>query len=132
MNPKIMNVLLWIAQALVAVIFFFGFYAKIVQPAEETVKMMPWVLEQPGLAMFTGIVDLLGAVGLILPVLLRIKPKLTTYAAYGGILLMIAGIIFHVSRGEAAVIGMNFFIIALLAFIIWGRTKKVPVLQRHN
>jgi len=130
MNRKIMNILLWIAQALVAVMFFFGFYAKIVQPAEETAKMMPWVLEQPGLALFTGVVDLLGAVGLILPVLLRIKPKLTTYAAYGGILLMVAGIIFHVSRGETEVIGMNFSLIALLGFIIWGRTKKVQVLAK--
>jgi len=110
--------------------FFFGFYAKIVQPAEETAKMMPWILEQPSLAICTGIVDLLGAMGLILPGLLRIKPKLTTYAAYGGILLMIAGTLFHISRGEMDVIGLNFFLIALLIFIIWGRTKKVPVLAK--
>jgi len=130
MNDKILNILLWVSQILVAVMFFFGFYAKIIQPVEETAKMMPWVLEQPGLATFTGIVDLFGTLGLILPALLRIKPKLTTLAAYGGLVLMVAGIIFHVSRGEMDVIGLNFFLIALLIFIIWGRTKKVPVLEK--
>lgn len=127
MNNKITNVLLWLAQVIVAAMFFFGFYGKVLQPVEETAKMMPWVAEQPGLATFTGIVDLLGALGLILPALLRIQPKLTTYAAYGGILLMVAGTAFHVMRGETAVIGFNFFLMALLGFIIWGRTKKVPI-----
>jgi len=130
MNNKIINILLWVAQILVAVMFFFGFYGKVLQPVEEAAQMMPWVAEQPGLATFTGIVDLLGALGLILPTLLRIQPKLTTYAAYGGILLMIAGTVFHIMRGEVDVIGLNFFLIALLIFIIWGRTKKVPILPK--
>ncbi|NBG67460.1 DoxX family protein [Acidiluteibacter ferrifornacis] len=71
--------------------------------------------------------DLLGALGLILLAALRIQPKLTTLAAYGGILLMLAGIVFHLSRGEANVIGLNFLLIALLSFVVWGRTKKVPI-----
>ena len=127
MNNKIINILLWLAQVTVAVMLFFGFYAKVLQPVEEAAKMLPWVTEQPNLATFTGIVDLLGALGLILPALLRIQPKLTIYAAYGGILLMVAAIIFHVSRGETEAIGFNFFLMALLGFIIWGRTKKVPI-----
>ena len=53
-------------------------------------------MEQPSLATFTGIIDLLGALGLILPAILRIQPKLTIYAAYGGMLLMIAPTIFLV------------------------------------
>ena len=127
MNNKIINILLWLAQVTVAVMLFFGFYAKVLQPVEEAAKMLPWVTEQPNLATFTGIVDLLGALGLILPALLRIQPKLTIYAAYGGILLMVAAIIFHVSRGETEAIGFNFFLMALLGFIIWGRTKKVSI-----
>ena len=127
MNNKITNILLWLAQVIVAAMLFFGFYAKVLQPVEEAAKMLPWVAEQPSLATLTGIVDLLGALGLILPALLRIQPKLTIYAAYGGILLMIAAIIFHVLRGETEAIGFNFFLIALLGFIIWGRTKKVPI-----
>ena len=127
MNTNILNLVLWIAQVIVAFMFFFAFYAKVLQPIEETAKMMPWVAEQPLLANIAGIADLLGALGLILPAALRIQPKLTTLAAYGGILLMLAGIVFHLSRGEANVIGLNFLLIALLSFVVWGRTKKVPI-----
>lgn len=127
MNTKIINILLWVAQGLVAAMFFFAFYAKLLQPVEETAKTMPWVAEQPALATIAGIADLLGALGLILPAALRIQPKLTTFAAYGGVLLMVAGVVFHLMRGEAEVIGLNIILIALLAFIIWGRTKKAPI-----
>lgn len=127
MNTKIINILLWVAQGLVAAMFFFAFYAKLLQPVEETAKTMPWVAEQPALATIAGIADLLGALGLILPAALRIQPKLTILAAYGGVLLMLAGTAFHLMRGEAEVIGLNIILIALLAFIIWGRTKKAPI-----
>lgn len=127
MKTKTINILLWVAQGLVATMFFFAFYAKLLQPVEETAKTMPWVAEQPDLATIAGIADLLGALGLILPAALRIQPKLTTLAAYGGVLLMLAGTAFHLMRGEAEVIGLNIILIALLAFIIWGRTKKAPI-----
>lgn len=127
MNSKTINIALWTAQVLVAFMFFFAFYAKLLQPVEETAKTMPWVAEQPALAMIAGIADLLGALGLILPAALRIQPKLTILAAYGGGILMVAAIVFHLMRGEAEVIGLNFILMALLAFIIWGRTKKAPI-----
>jgi len=63
----------------------------------------------------------------MLPALLRIKPQLTIYTAYGTIVLMIAASIFHISRGEAKDIGFNIFIIVLAAFIAWGRQKKAPI-----
>lgn len=129
-NNKVLHIALWVAQGFVALMFLFAFYAKVIQPAEETAKMMPWVIEQAGLAKFTGIVDLLGGLGLILPAMLRIKPKLTIYAAYGGLLLMVAGTIFHISRGEMDVIGFNFLMMALLAFIVWGRSKKALILAK--
>ena len=127
MSSKIFNILLWLSQVLVAAIFFFGFYGKIVMPQEEAVKLMPWVVEHPGLAKFTGIVDLLAALGLLLPGILRIQPKTTIYAAYGGMLLLLAGMIFHILRGESSVIGLNIFAIAILIFISWARTHKAPI-----
>jgi len=127
MSTKILNVLLWLAQILAAVFFLFAAYAKLGQPIEESVKMMPWLAEQPGLAKMTGVFDLLGGLGLILPALLRIQPKLTTYAAIAGTLLVVAGMVFHLMRGETEVIGFNVFMIILLAFIAWGRTAKAPI-----
>ncbi|MFK7756654.1 MAG: DoxX family protein [Flavobacteriales bacterium] len=126
-QSKGMHIGLWIAQALVALMLLWGAYAKLFQPVEEAAVMMPWAKESPGLFMFTGIVDLLGGLGLLLPAALRIKPKLTVYAAYGTMLLMVAGSIFHISRGENEMIGMNIIILAIAAFIAWGRSKKAVI-----
>lgn len=92
--------------------------------------MLPWALDNPGLLKFTGIIDLLGGIGIVLPAALKIQPKLTVFAAYGTIALMIAASIFHISRGEASLIGMNIFFFILAAFVVWGRTKKVPFLAK--
>ncbi|WP_338378664.1 DoxX family protein [uncultured Flavobacterium sp.] len=129
-TPKVLNVLLWIAQGLIALTLIWAAYAKLFQPIEETAKMLPWALDNPGLLTFTGIIDLLGGIGIILPAAFKIQPKLSVFAAYGTIALMIAASIFHISRGEASLIGMNIFFFILAAFVVWGRTKKVPFLVK--
>jgi putative oxidoreductase len=129
-TPKVLNVLLWIAQGLIALTLIWAAYAKLLQPIEETAKMLPWALDNPGLLTFTGIIDLLGGIGIILPAALKIQPKLSVFAAYGTIALMIAASIFHVSRGESSLIGMNIFFLILAVFIVWGRTKKAPILPK--
>ena len=129
-SSKGMHIGLWIAQALVSLMLLWGAYAKLMMPADELTEMMPWTAESPSLAMFTGVVDLLGGLGLILPTLLKIQPNLTVFAAYGTVLLMIAGSIFHGSRGEYPLIGMNVVILLLALFIAWGRKSKVPILTK--
>lgn len=130
-KSKVLNVLLWIAQGLIALTLIWAAYAKLFQPIEETAKMLPWALDNPGLLTFTGIIDLLGGIGIILPAALKIQPKLSVFAAYGTIALMIAASIFHISRGEASLIGMNIFFLILAVFVVWGRTKKAPILPKH-
>ena len=129
-KSKGLNITLWIAQGLISLTLIWAGYAKLFQPIEETAKMLPWALDNPGLLKFTGIIDLLGGIGIVLPAALKIQPKLTVFAAYGTIALMIAASIFHISRGEASLIGMNIFFFILAAFVVWGRTKKVPFLAK--
>lgn len=123
-KSKTIHILLWIAQGLLAATFIWAGTMKIVQP--ESLPF-PWVKDNPNLVLITGLVDLLGGIGIILPALLRIQPKLTIYAAYGIILLMIAASVFHISRGEAKDIGFNIFCVALAVFVAWGRQKKAPI-----
>jgi hypothetical protein len=125
-----LNISLWVAQGLLSLVFIWGAYAKLLQPIEETAKMLPWALENPNLLKLTGIIDLLGGLGIILPTALRIQPKLTIFAAYGIIALMISASIFHISRGEASLISMNIFFLLLAVFVVWGRSKKVPILSK--
>lgn len=126
-TSKVMNILLWIAQVLLAFTFTWAAYMKLFQPADKLAAMWPWTADNPGLVKLTGIVDLLAGIGLILPDLLRIQPRLTILAAYGTMLLMLAASAFHISRGEASQIGFNMFVFALAVFIAWGRQKKAII-----
>lgn len=112
--------MIWITQGLLAVTFIWAGLMKICKPGSLP---FPWVKDNPALVLLTGIVDLLAGVGIILPAALSIRPKLTIFAAYGIIALMIAAIIFHISRGEEKNIGFNIFILLLTVFVAWGRGK---------
>jgi hypothetical protein len=124
------NILLWAAQVLLALGFFWAAGMKFFQPAGKLAEMWPWTAEHPLLVKFTGLSDLLTGMGLILPALLRIRPGLTIYAAYGTIALMIAAGIFHIARGESGQTGINIFFALIALFILWGRLKKVPIAGR--
>lgn len=128
---KGLNIALWITQSLLAAMFLMAGFTKLFQPINELVKMLPWVTSVPeGLVRFIGVSELLGGIGLLVPSILRIKPILTPYAAAGLALVMSLASLFHISRGEGSVIGMNFLFIALSLFIVWGRIKKIPIVSK--
>ncbi|HVI47829.1 MAG TPA: DoxX family protein [Chitinophaga sp.] len=128
---KAMHIFLWIAQVLLAGILAWGAAEKLFRPISGLAAMWPWAGQIPAVFVrATGLIDLAGAAGLILPALLRIRPKLTPIAAVAVIVLMICAGAFHIIRGEAAVIGANIFFAAIAAFIAWGRFYKAPVTGR--
>lgn len=127
-KPKGLNISLWIAQFLLAALYLMAGSSKVFQPIDELTIMLPWVAQSPeGLVRFIGIAELLGALGLLLPSLLRIKPVLTPVAALGLALLQLLASGFHLSRGESSVIGMNIVLMAIALFVTWGRLKKAPI-----
>ena len=118
------HIALWAAQIVVAIFLAMGAVMKFM-PIEKIAQMMPWTGQvSPVTVRLLGILDLLGAIGLIFPTLLHIKSQLTAWAAIGIIALMLCATIFHVSRGEASVIGFNIFIALAAGFIAWGRFAK--------
>ena len=123
---KLLGALLWLAQSTLAFFLLWGAYMKLGMPLAEAAKMAPWVAELPALTTFTGVVDLLGGLGIVLPALLRIQPRLSVLAALGIIALQILAMGFHLVRGEAMVLPMNLVLLALAAFVLWGRTRAVP------
>lgn len=130
-NDKAINIGLWVLQVLLGLMFIAAGAMKATQPVEAMAANMPWVTSTPlELVRFIGVSEFLGGLGLILPSLLRIKPHLTVWAATGLALVMVLAAIFHGSRGEFPDIGVNVVMIALFAFIAWGRSKKVPILAK--
>lgn len=123
-----LNILLWTSQVFVAAVLLFSAYIKIFQPEGF---IIPWIEDNPGFGMFMGMVDIAGGVGILFPALFKVRPKLSTYAAIGVILLMFSAIIFHLIRGEGNSIGINIILLLLSVFIAFGRQKKVPILAQE-
>ena len=130
-RSKALHISLWIAQVLLAAMFLMSGFMKVSQPIDQLSKMLPWTAQvSEGLVRFIGVAEVFGAFGLVLPSLLRIQPKLTPIAATGLALVMLFAAAFHISRGETPAIGMNIFLIALAAFVAWGRFKKAPIASK--
>ena len=120
-----MNIALWIAQALLAAIFLFAGGMKLVIPMEEMMKQMP--ISLPGwFVLFTGIVEVLGAIGLILPWLLRIRPALTPLAATGLVIVMIGATVYTLAAGDFASAPIPLVVGILAAFVAYGRRRLTP------
>lgn len=125
---KVTHILLWIAQVLLSITLIWAAYLKLAQPIEQLKAMWPWTGDvPPALVRFTGVIDLLGALGVLLPSLFRFKPLLTPLAAIGIVLLMISASVFHIYRGEASQIGFNIVFGLIAAFVAYGRSRLVPI-----
>ncbi|WDQ99829.1 DoxX family protein [Devosia sp. J2-20] len=126
------NIGLWLAQALLALMYGFAGFNKLTQSMEALGAMgMSYALDYPEmLTRFIGTVEVLGAIGLILPALTRILPRLTPLAAVGFSVIQVLAMGVHISRAEFSVLPMNLVLLALSLFIVWGRTKKAPISPR--
>ena len=124
-----MNILLWLVQILLACAFGMAGVMKSTQPVDVlAANGIAWAPQLPlALVRFIGVSEFLGAVGLILPALTKIKPFLTPLAALGLLTIMILAMGFHVSRGEAGALPANIVLGGLAAFVAWGRTSKAPI-----
>lgn len=127
---NLLGPLLWTVQVLLALFFVWGGYTKLATPPDALAKMIPWTTEHPLLTLVTGWADLLGGLGILLPSLTRILPRLTPLAAAGLAMLQVLALAFHLSRGELPVLPMNAVLIALAVFVLWGRTRARPVSAR--
>ena len=113
-----MNIALWIVQGLLAALFLFAGGMKLVMPIEEMTKQLP----MPGLFLrFIALCEVLGALGLILPGLLRIRPGLTPLAAAGLVIIMIGATVVTLMTGDVATAPIPLVVGLLSAFVAYGR-----------
>ncbi|WP_026621577.1 DoxX family protein [Ensifer sp. WSM1721] len=128
---KTLQIGLWAAQVLVFAAFVLFGCMKFFMQVDQLAAMWVWPGEVPAWFLrLMGIIDFAGGAGVLLPALTRTQPRLTVLAALGCVLLQIAAMIFHLSRGEAAAIPLNIILLALSAFILWGRGKRAPITPR--
>jgi uncharacterized membrane protein YphA (DoxX/SURF4 family) len=120
-----MNITLWIIQVLLALTFIFTGGIKLVMPMEEMLKQMPIALP-PAFLIFTGIVEVLGGLGVILPWLLNVRPRLTPLAAAGLVIVMIGAVVYTFAAGDQVSALLPALVGLLAAFVAWGRWRAMP------
>jgi uncharacterized membrane protein YphA (DoxX/SURF4 family) len=122
----IISYALWIVQGLLALIFLFTGSMKLVLPVEVLTEQVPL----PGpFVRFIGVAEVLGAIGLILPGLLRIRPGLTPLAAAGLLIIMIGATVLTLAGvvpGGAALALIPLVVGLLSAFVAYGRWRLAP------
>ena len=121
-----MNTVLWIVQGLLAALFLVAGGVKLVVPIETLTAQMP--SPPPALLLqFVGVCEVLGAIGLILPGLLRIRPGLTPLAACGLVIIMIGATV--ITAMTAPVVQALFPLVVglLAAWVAHGRWRLAPV-----
>jgi uncharacterized membrane protein YphA (DoxX/SURF4 family) len=126
MKERTMDIALWIVQILLALAFGLAGVMKLFQ-YERARQQMKWVVDVPrNLVALIGAVEILGALGLILPLLTGILPWLTPLAALGlGLVMVLAGG-FHLSRHENPAIIGNIVLLLVALFVAYGRFVLVP------
>jgi uncharacterized membrane protein YphA (DoxX/SURF4 family) len=118
-----MNIALWIVQALLAALFLFAGVMKLVLPIEEMTKQIP----MPGLFLrFIAVCELFGALGLILPWLLRIRPGLTPLAAIGLVIIMIGATATTLMMDQILTALFPLVVGILCVFVAYGRWRLAP------
>jgi len=127
-----MNILLWILQALLALLFLFAGGTKLVLPIEVLKSMgSPNQVQFPGLFLrFIGLCEVLGALGLLLPGVFRIRTDLTPLAAAALVIIMIGAVIVTIMGEGIGPAIVPFVTGLLLAFVAYGRWQLAPLRGR--
>ena len=119
-----MTYALWIVQVLLALVFLFTGGMKLVLPIEELTAQTPFL---PGMLIrFIGVSELLGAFGLVLPGLFRIRTELTPLAAAALIVIMVGATIVTLMTMDAVLALIPLVVGVLSAFVAYGRWSLVP------
>jgi putative oxidoreductase len=128
---KAISCALWILQILLALVFAYAGWTKIVKTGAELRASVPWTIDVAApLVRGIGICELLGAIGLILPAATRIRPRLTPMAATGLTTVMTLAVAFHLYRGDSMIVIVPSILAIASALVAWGRFRKAPIAER--
>ncbi|MEN8704805.1 MAG: DoxX family protein [Nocardioides marinisabuli] len=118
-----MNIVLWIIAAALALVFLAAGAMKLAQPKEKlTASGMEAMENLPaGAIKAIGALEVLAAVGLVVPAVLDVAPVLVPLAATGLALLMVGAAITHARRKENQAVVVNGVLLVLAAVVAWGR-----------
>ena len=119
-----MNRALWVTQGLLAAVFAFAGASKLITPPEMLAMMSPFPVV---FIQFIGVCEVLGALGLVLPLALKIRPELTTLAALGLTVIMAGATLSTLAMGAGVLALVPFVILVLTAGVAYGRRNLLTI-----
>jgi hypothetical protein len=122
---------LWTVQLLLAALYLFAGGFKAFGPAEMLQQGGGSVQLPLAFIRFIGYCEVAGALGLILPTLLRIQPRLTPLAASGLVIIMVGATTLSLIEGGVPMAILPFVAGVLATFVVYGRTQLAPVQARR-
>jgi hypothetical protein len=122
-----MNIILWVLQVLLALVFLAHGLLLLFPPADMVAQMS---LMPTPFRIFLGVAEVLAAVGLTLPGITRILPWLVSCAAAGVMIVMIAATIFHITRAETSAAITTAVLLVMATFVAYMRWKVKPIVPR--
>jgi|SRR5439155_15595865 len=121
-----MNIALWVMQVLTAV-GFGGHGFLLVSRPQRMGERVPWVRALPTpFVRVLGVLEILGAIGVVIPAATGVLPSLTVAAAGGLVAMMLLAIVFHAMRREWPNIGLNLVLGTLAFAVAYGRAVIEP------
>ena len=124
-----MNFVLWVLQVLLAAAFFAHGWLFLSPPPEIAVQMNAMLPRW--FQLFLGVAEVLAAVGLTLPGLTRIMPRLVTWAAGGVVIVSASATVLHLVRGEMSSAVITLLLCALAGFVTYMRHRVLPIGARR-
>lgn len=122
-----MGTFLWVLQWVLALMFLMAGLMKMMQPKEKLAEKMGWVNDfSSGAVKTIGMVEVLAAIGLVVPPLVGVARDLTPAAAAGLVLLMIGAARVHLRRNEPQMIMINTMLGVMALVVAWGRFISLP------
>ena len=123
-----MNLALWIVAGVLAAVFAATGTLNLVRTPEKLVASgLGWAGDfSASTVKLIGVLELLGALGLILPAVLHIAPVLVPLAGVGLAVTMVGAAVVHGRRKEMPMVAGNVVLLALALFVAWGRFGRYP------
>jgi uncharacterized membrane protein YphA (DoxX/SURF4 family) len=123
-----MKAALWIVQVVLALVFLAHGLMFLIPPPQIAALMNAFLPRW--FQVFLGVAEVLAAIGLTLPGLTRIQPRLVPLAAAGVMIVTISATLLHTTRAEYSSAATTLVLTLLEAFVLWGRWKRLPIAPR--
>ena len=123
-----MNIVLWVLQILLAVVFIAHGWLFLSPPAEIADQMNASLPKW--FQLFLGVAEVLAGVGITLPGLTRILPWLVTWSAAGMAIVAVSATVYHVARSEMSSAAITLLLLGITAAVAYMRYRVVPIAAR--